>query len=98
MQQGDSDRSEHIEQSTRWVIEHIYNNDEHIECDEHGNTLSSLSTVSIVSTWWTTHCCTVQGRSQDLGGGGGQEFFLRFGNLPCVLLGGSGACTPEKNF
>ena len=42
---------------------------------------------------------SVQGRPQDLGGGGGQEFFLRFGNLhvaerhvahgfsPCAMLG-----------
>ena len=39
-------------------------------------------------------CVMSQGRSQDLGGGGQEFFFVRFGNLhvakPCVLLGGFG--------
>ena len=44
----------------------------------------------------------MQGRPQDLGGGGGQEFFfVRFGNLhvaPCALLGGFGGMLPRENF
>ena len=39
-----------------------------------------------------------QGRPQDLGGGGPRIFFLRFGNLPCALLGGFGGMFPRENF
>ena len=39
-----------------------------------------------------------QGRPQDLGGGGQEFFFFRFGNLHVAILGGSGACSPEKFF
>ena len=52
----------------------------------------------------------LQGRSQDLGGGGGQEFFFSdFGICmsrsdmlrmakPCALLGGFGGMLPRENF
>ena len=52
---------------------------------------------------------SVQGRPQDLAGGG-QEFFFRFGNLhvsrsdmlrmakPCALLGRFGGMPPQENF
>ena len=52
----------------------------------------------------------IQGRPQDLAGGGGKKFFIRFGNLhvakrhaahgakPCALLGGFGGMPPEKFF
>ena len=52
----------------------------------------------------------IQGRSQDLGGGGPRIFFFRFGNLHVakrhaahgeamrIARGGSGACSPEKIF
>ena len=38
-----------------------------------------------------------QGRPQDLGGGG-QEFFFRFGNLHVAKLGGFGGMFPRENF
>ena len=42
-----------------------------------------------------------QGRPQDLGGGG-KNFFFRFGTLhvakPCALLGGFGGMLPRENF
>ena len=40
----------------------------------------------------------LQGRPQDLGGGG-QEFFFQIWEFACrALLGGPGACSSEKNF
>ena len=50
------------------------------------------------------YCCSQQGRPQDLGGGGGQEYF--FSDLeicmsrtkPCALLGGFGGMLPRENF
>ena len=76
------------------------------------------SELNLLSTWFKSnklslntgktfytvfHRARLQGRPQDLGGGGGQEiFFFRFGNLhvasPCALLGGFGGMPPENFF
>ena len=41
---------------------------------------------------------TSEERPQDLGGGGGQEFFFRFENLHVARLGGFGGMLPGENY